>query len=359
MRGVPVYVGPSWIAIGVILTYAYTPVIRDAAPSTARSTAILAAAAFSVVFAGCILAHECGHTVVSLALGHPVRRILLFALGGVSEMDTEPERPRDELLIAGAGPIVSLLISLVAWAAGSAVDTHSVLGALLFLLLWSNLLIAAFNLLPGLPLDGGRLVRAALCGFGMSGPTATVAAAWTGRVVAVLVALSGLFAERTTLGFASGVISVGLAAYLWFGAGLSIRAARLRARLPEIDVEELLRPGLYVPTDISVAEALRRAWERDVRGIVVVDADDTPTAIVDEKRITTTPAEQRAWLPVTSVARPIESGLLLPRGLDASTLLARMRAFPASEYLVVGVDGAPAGIIATRDFALRLNGGVA
>lgn len=349
------YVGPSWIAIGVILTYAYAPVIRGAVPAISETTSIIAAAGFSIVFAFCILAHECGHTLVSLALGHPVRRIVLFALGGVSEMETEPDRPKDELLIAGAGPLVSLLISLGAWAAGLAVDTHTVVGALLFLLLWSNLLIAGFNLLPGLPLDGGRLVRAALCGLGMTGPAATVAAAWTGRVVAILVAASGLFAERTTLGFASGLISIGLAAYLWFGAGLSIRSARLRARLPEIDVEDLLRPGVFVPTDLSIAEALRRAWERDVRGIVLVDSDDQPTAIVDEARITTTPADQRAWQPVSSVARPIEKGLMLPRGLDAQTLLARMRAFPASEYLVIAGDGTPAGIIATRDFAHRLN----
>jgi len=354
VRGVPIYVAPSWLAIGLLLTFVYGPVISDAVPSVNGTVAYLAALGFAVVFAFCILAHECGHTLVSLALGHPVRRIVLFALGGMSEMDDEPDRPRDELLVALAGPVVSLVIAGVGYLATLGLPDGSLAGALFGLLGWSNLLIAAFNLLPGLPLDGGRVVRALLCLCRLRPAAATVASAWVGRVLAVAVALSGLLVERTTLGIAAGVVSLGLAAYLWFAAGLAIRSAQLRERLPEVDVGSLMRSGLFVPSDISVAEALRRAWERDVRGIVLLDAQEHPAAIVDETRVSRIPVTQRPWVQVSSVARPLTDGLTLPDDLDAAGLLQRMRDVPATEYLVLHADGTPAGIIATRDFARRL-----
>src|SRR5581483_8620203 len=87
VRGVPVYVAPSWLVIAALLTAIYAPLIRDAVPDVDANTAYLAAAGFALLFGGCVLAHEIGHTLVSLALGYPVRRVVLFALGGVSELD--------------------------------------------------------------------------------------------------------------------------------------------------------------------------------------------------------------------------------------------------------------------------------
>jgi CBS domain containing-hemolysin-like protein len=205
-------------------------------------------------------------------------------------------------------------------------------------------------------LDGGRLLRATVCAFGASRITGTRVAAWSGRAVAVAVAVSGLVADRTSLGFSAGLFSVGLAAYLWFGATQSLRIAGLLARLPDVDVVELLRPGLFVPADLTVAEALRRAWSGNARGIVLVDSADQPSAIVDETLIGEVPPDRRAWTPVTNVARPLEPGLMIPDGLDAPALLQRMRATPAHEYLVMRPDGTAAGIITTRDFARQLQG---
>jgi Zn-dependent proteases len=228
--------------------------------------------------------------------------------------------------------------------------------ALLGLLCWSNLVLAAFNLLPGLPLDGGRLLRGVVRAFGGSPLTGTRVASWSGRVVAVVVAVSGLVADRSSVGIAAGAFSIGLAAYLWFGATQSLKYAELMSQLPGIDLHELLRPGMFVPADVSVGEALRRAWESQARGLVLLDAAEKPSAIVDEARIGAVPPERRHWTPVLAVSRPLEPGLMLPDTLDARGLLRRMQATPAHEYLVVHPDGSAAGIIATRDFARRLRG---
>lgn len=361
-RGVPVLISPSWLVIGLLLTVVYGPLIDDSVDRISASTAYLSAFGFSLLFGLCVLAHELGHTTVSLALGHPVRRVVLFLLGGVSEIDGEPERARDELLIAVAGPAVSALIAGAAWLGFRATTPGTLLHVLLALLVWSNLVVAAFNLLPGLPLDGGRLVRGVVWAFGGSPLRGTKVAAWCGRVVAVLVALSGFVVRDGSVSFASSALSAIMGLYLWAGASQALRFANLTSRLHLVTVAGLLRPGVLLPSDISVAEALRRAAEGTgndrARGVVLVDAADRPSAIVDESRIGAVPPDRRPWTQAAEVARPLEPGLILPLGLEGRELLDRMQQTPAREYLVVGADGAPAGIVSTADFARQLQGRV-
>ena len=356
LRGVPVVVSASWLLTALLLGALYGPVLQDAVPAIDTVTAYAAAFGFAVLFGLCVFAHEAGHTLLSIRLGHPVRRIVLFALGGVSEMEHEPQRPRDELLIAAAGPLVSILLAAGAGAAYAAVPPGRLLTALLGLLLWSNAALAVFNLLPGLPLDGGRLLRAAAIALGARPLTGTRIAAWSGRAIAVALFMTGLLVERSAVGLAGAVFTAAVAGYLWIAAGQSVTVARLLARVPELTVGGLVRPGLLLPADLSVAEALERAWRGRAGGLVLVDAADRPTAIVDEARIGAVPPDRRPWTPVTSVARPLENGLTLPEHLGGEELLARMRATPASEYLVLRADGSAVGIITTRDLVQRLKG---
>jgi Zn-dependent protease/CBS domain-containing protein len=354
--GVPVVVSPSWLVAGLLLCAVYGPVLRDAVPGISASTAYAAAFGFAALFGLCVLAHELGHTLVSIRLGHPVRRVVLFALGGVSEIENEPERARDELLIAASGPAVSLLIAAGAGWAYSATPGGTLATALLGLLFWSNLVLAIFNLLPGLPLDGGRLLRATVCAFGASPLIGTKVAAWSGRFIAVALLASAFLLDRTSAGVLSGVFTAAIAVYLWVAAGRSVTIAEVATRLPGVTVNSLLRPGMFIRADASVAEALDRAWHARARGLVLVDAADRPTAIVDEALIGAVPPERRPWTAVSEVARPLEAGLTLPHDLAGDGLIERMRSTPAHEYLVLNPDGSAAGIITTRDLVQRLKG---
>ncbi len=354
--GVPVVVSPSWLFAGLLLCAVYGPVLRDAAPGVSTSTAYVAAFGFAALFGFCVLAHELGHTLVSIRLGHPVRRVVLFALGGVSEIEAEPERARDELLIAASGPAVSLLIAAGAGWAYHAAPDGTLLTALVGLLFWSNLVLALFNLLPGLPLDGGRLLRATVVACGARPLIGTKVAAWSGRVIAIALVVTGFLLDRTSAGLVSGIFTAAIAGYLWIAAGRSIAIAEVLARVPDVTVAGLLRPGMFIRADTSVAEALDRAWHARARGLVLVDGADRPTAIVDEALIGAVPPERRPWTPVSDVARPLEAGLTLPHDLDGDALVERMRSTPAHEYLVLRPDGSAAGIISTRDLLQRLKG---
>jgi Zn-dependent protease len=352
--GVPMYFAPSWLVVAALLTGYYAPVVDDAVTGVTTSTSYLLAATFAVLFAGCVLAHELGHTAVSLLLGNPVRRVVIFLLGGVSELERDPSRPRDEFLVAAAGPLVSLLIAGAAAGAYQLFGAATLPGVLIALLFWSNLIVAVFNLVPGLPLDGGRLLRAGVWAAGPSRLAATRVAAWTGRAVAVLVGASGLIIDRSSAGFAAGLFSIALAVYLWFGASQSLRVGELMDRLPGVRLGALLRPGLLVPSDLSVAEALRRVRSGNAGGLVLVDTADQPRAIVDEALIASVPPDRRAWTPLAEVSRPLTPGLILRVGLAGEELLSAVRATPAHEYLVVHEDGSPAGILAVADLSAAL-----
>ncbi len=352
--GVPIFFAPSWLLIAGFLTVYYAPVIRDVLDGASGSTAYALALVFAVLFALCVLAHELGHTAVSLVLGHKVKRIVIFLLGGVSEIEKEPTRPRDEFFIALAGPMVSVLIAAGSFAGVLAVRSHTAPWILLVLLFGSNAAVAIFNLLPGLPLDGGRVLRAVVWAISHSQFTGTRAAAWTGRVVAILVAVATLVIDRASWGFAAGLIGLLMAAYLWVAATQTLRTANLMEHLPQIHLAQFLRPGVMLPPDLSVAEALRRAWENQALGLVVLDSADRPSAIVDEARIGAVPAERRPWTSVAAVARPLEPGLILPVSLAGEALLEALQKTPANEYLVVNDDGSPAGVVASSDLVIAL-----
>jgi CBS domain-containing protein len=233
---------------------------------------------------------------------------------------------------------------------------------MLALLAWSNLVVAVFNVLPGLPLDGGRLVQAAVWALGGSRSSGAVVAAWCGRAVAVLLAIGVLAgnallsdqntASLTTLGAAA--MGFAVAAFLWIGASQTLRVTAVTAKAAQLSASSLLRPTLYLAAETPVAEALRRVAEVSASGLVVVDGVGRSRALVRENDLRRLEPGQRPWTTIGQFARPLEPGLILEDGLTGEELLSRVRATPASEYLVIGADGASRGILATSDLARAL-----
>ncbi len=354
--GVPLYFAPSWVLIAVVITITYHGLITDQVDGVSESTGYPVAFGFAIALALCVLGHELGHVAVGLALRRKVRHVVIFLLGGVTEFDEQIDRPRDEFLIALAGPFVSLLLGGVS-ALGYYAATPQTLPAVFWLLLlWSNLIVAVFNLLPGLPLDGGLVLRATVWGLGRSRLAGTRAAAWAGRGIAVLVVLPGLLLRSASWSLLTALVGVALGAFIWIGATQSLRQVEVQERLPALELTKLIRPGLFVPADVSVAEALRRTWATNSRAVVVVDSAHRPQALVDEGRISAVPMAQRPWVSVTEVARPIERGMVLPLAMSGSALLDAVRETPAAEYLIVHDDGTPAGILAASDLATAVAG---
>ncbi|MFG3249132.1 site-2 protease family protein [Streptomyces sp. NPDC048187] len=356
--GVPVYVAPSWFLVAILITWVFGGQLDRVLPELGAAR-YLVSLFFAVAFYASVLVHELAHTVAALRFKLPVRRIQLQFFGGVSEIEKEAETPGREFVLAFVGPLLSLVLSGVFYAALLPVQADSVPGVLLAGLMVSNLLVAAFNLLPGLPLDGGRMLRAVvwkITGKPMSG---TVAAAWVGRALAIAV-LIGLPLLTQSLGSGAAddvgmdtvmdaLLAAILAAIIWTGAGNSLRMARLREHLPELHARALTRRAVPVQADTPLSEALRRANASGARALVVVDADGTPASLVREAAIVGVPDHRRPWVPVSTLAQDLTDGMRVSAELSGEELLDALRANPATEYLVVEETGEIYGVLSAAD----------
>jgi Zn-dependent protease/CBS domain-containing protein len=345
--GIPVHVSPYWFIIAGVFIVIYANELSGSLQGT--TTRYLVAAAFVVLLYVSVLFHELSHSVVARGYGLPVRRIVLWPLGGVSEIDREAPTPGREFAIAAAGPALSLVLGGIGWGLYQVANT-GISGALIRQLVFANIIVGLFNLLPGLPLDGGRMLRAVIWLVTKKPNTATIAAAWTGRVLAL-----GLLAVPFFTGGLAGGDMVStlwvivIAGFMWTGATQSIKATRFRERLPALQARRLARKAISVPASTPLAEAVRRADEAGARAIVVVDHENTPIAIVNESAVTATPPERRPWIDVGALARTIDPSLVLNADIGGMALIDALRRAPATEYLLTEQSGEVYGVLAARD----------
>lgn len=195
IRGITIGIHYTWLIVFALLTYSLA---NDAFPSispgwTTGQYWIIGAVSSILLFAS-VLAHELGHAFVARSKGIPVRSITLFIFGGVAAIEREPDRPRDEFLIAAAGPFVSLLLGLASlglWYVTR--DRQDILATVFVYLGLSNLILMAFNLIPGFPLDGGRIFRAIVWAITKSFQKATSIAATIGTGIGILFIAVGVY----------------------------------------------------------------------------------------------------------------------------------------------------------------------
>jgi Zn-dependent protease/CBS domain-containing protein len=348
--GVPLFLSPSWLFIALLITLTYSELVQQTVDNISPAGSYAVAFAFAVLLAISLLAHELGHTAVSLAFGMPVKRVVIFLLGGVSEIEKEPDGPAQEYLVAVAGPLVSLVLAAAGGCLLPLTDSGTIARTMIFLLVWSNLAVAVFNLLPGLPLDGGRMLRAVIWKFTGRPTSATIAAAWVGRVLALALLAIPFFSGSLAGGdIVSTLWVVVIAAFMWTGASGSIKASRFRERLPALQARRLARRAVAVESSTPLAEAVRRADEAGARAIVVIDHESKPIAIVNEAAVSATPPQRRPWLDVGSLARTLDPGMILSADLQGMGLLDALRRTPSSEYLLVEPTGEVVGVLAASD----------
>jgi Zn-dependent protease len=365
--GIPIVVSPTWFLIAAFITVYFGGQLDGAVVGHTTLGArigtgrYLVAFGFAVLLYLSVLLHELAHSVVAKHFGLPVRRIVIYFLGGVSEIEREPETPGREFAVAVAGPALSFALAALFWAVWKVLpettDTSSnllIVTVSLVGAVWSsNLVVGVFNMLPGLPLDGGRVLRSAVWALTRKPMAGTLTAAWTGRALAAGVLLFAIWkgssqnqggADLYTIMWAAFISS-----FIWIGATQSLTVARLRDRVPRLQVRTLTRRAVPVTADLPLSEALRRASSVGARAVVIVDHDGRPTGIVHEASVTATPLERHPWIQVGSLSRALRPGMTLTTELSGESLLAALRASPASEYLVTEPEGAIYGVLAAAD----------
>ena len=337
--GVPVELAPSWFLLAALVVFSYGPVL---ARSDGRAQGYLSAAAFALLLLASVLLHEVGHCVAARLLGLRVRRISVSFLAGLTEISDPPQTPARAFSVSISGPAVSVLLTGVAYGVAHALPYGSASRQLAALIAVSNGGLAVFNLLPGLPLDGGGVLRALVWRLSGSSSTGTVVSAQVGRVLAVLVVPLSIVAvprllggQLSTVGVVTGAF---VALFLYAGSTAALRGARVEGRLQGVHAGALARPALVVPATLPLGEALRQAHAARLHAMVIVDGAGRPRALVSEAAVTAVPEHRRPWIPVGDLARPLEDGLLLEPALAGADLVEAIRRTPASEYLVRGPE---------------------
>jgi Zn-dependent protease len=350
IAGSDVLVSSSWFLVAGLIAVIIAPAVEAAQPGLGPLKYV-AGVAFAVILYLSVLLHEASHAIMARRYGFPVTSITLHFLGGMTAIEGEARTPRQEFFIAVVGPLTSIAVGAVALA----LRPFTPEGLLLMAvdgLAGANLLVGILNLVPGLPLDGGRVLKSAVWRLTGDVHRGTIVAGWAGRVTAVAVLLWPALQEPlfdTSPEILDVALAFVIAAFLWSGATAAMSSARLRSRLPDLVARELVRRTLAVPDDLPLAEAVRRAKESGAGSLVTVSSGGVPVGVVSEAALHAMPEDRRPWVSVSAVARTIEDGLRLPADIHGEDLVMAISRTPADEYLLLELDGSLCGVLSTAD----------
>ena len=338
VHGVEITVDPSWFIFAAVITYllgqSFTAQPFPVVGSTAAGYALGMLGA--VLFFVSVLAHELSHAVVAQRKGIQVPRITLFIFGGVAWIAEEPHSAGDEVKIALAGPALSFVLGALLLGLGTLANRAGSAGAesLFRTLGGANLFLGLFNLLPGFPLDGGRVLRAAVWGATGDMAKGTRVAATAGRVIAVLMILTG-GAETLIRGDLSGVWLVFIGLFLYQSAQAAYRSVTKPASVPVVG--QLMTPApMWIPAATIVDDGLyqRLATSRD-RAFPVVGDNGMIAGVLTAEAVEATPRD--AW-PFTSAAQlmaPMHAGMVAGPGEALGAVASRLPMNPVGRFVVL------------------------
>jgi Zn-dependent protease len=335
-------------------------------PALVWSVALLAA----VLFFASIVVHELAHALVARRSGTPVRRITLFVFGGMAHMEREPPSPRAEFLMAAVGPLVSLIIGISATLVGSALASDVIyrygdepvlmmraLAPGATLLLWLgpiNVLIGLFNLIPGFPLDGGRVLRALLWWSSGNLERATRWASWVGRGVSWVLMAAGI---SMLFGLTVPILGAGMTQGLWLlligwflnnAARASYQQLLVRSAFEDLTVADMMRRHpLLVAPELPVDELVRDYFmQSDQQAFPVVGIDGKLLGLVEMTQVRRIPRSDWSLTRTRDIMTPAEAVEAVTPEEDAVHAL---HSLADHEQVPVVVQGRVAGVLQRQD----------
>jgi Zn-dependent protease len=348
IAGVPVHLHPSFLVLGALVAILIDPLIRSDLPTASATEVHLVSTAIGALLLLSVALHELAHAIAGRALDIPIIGVHLWGLGGSTALSREPETPRAQYYVSVSGPLVNLLLGGIAALVWQATEIGTMPHEFGLRLAAANAMLAAYNLLPGLPLDGGQIVRAGVWALTGDKVTGLRVAGYGGLLTAAFTALLAL--SETRNGGDYGLFTFLIAVFIALQAQQALRAAGIARRLPTVVAGALARPAFLVGEDLPLAEALRRAAAGG-RTAVIYGTSDRPDHVLSEVLLAQVPTQRRPWVPLSSVVRP---ALPLDAQLSGEDLLDALRRDGPREHVVMNGDEL-VGVLRTSDVAAALN----
>jgi Zn-dependent protease len=349
VRGIPIRVHPSWLAVyGLIawtLAIGYFPRVLPEVPVATHWIGALVAGLLLFVS---VFLHELSHSLVALGYGIPVSSITLHVFGGVSQMEREPDRPGAEVSIAIVGPLTSFGIGIACAIVAPLVEAGSVAAAIVRYLVFVNVAVGIFNLVPGFPLDGGRVLRAVLWKIkgDLAGATRTASRVGSGFALVLI----GLGVWQALAGeFLGGLWFVAIGLFLRQAASLSYQQLVVRRALASRRVADVMtREVVQVPPGLSLAQLVDDYfWRHHVTSFPVVDGGRL-VGIVSLRDLERVPREGWPATTVRQVMRPITGQVTATPGESLWHAFAKVSQNGLGR-LAVGENGRLEGYLSDKD----------
>lgn len=350
IAGIEIGINYSLMLIALLVTYQLASlVLPTRAPDYSDQVYLVASLVGAVLFFGSILWHELAHALMARFYGIPVRRIVLFFLGGVAEIEREPRKAHQEFWIAIVGPLSSLVLGGIFMGVSYIWNNHSVIVEVFYWLGIINVILAVFNMTPGFPLDGGRVLRALLWWISGKYLWATRWASYTGQGFAALMILSGLgslFFQNALFG--SGIWTILLGLFLMNAAKTHLQSAHVRHGLSGILVGHLVRPRTNVQPHwpLSYALDMMSVGSGASAATVVDNGELVGILTVENLRL----MSHSMWgnLTVETAMTPIGRIQTVDAASDLYEILQSLD-LKRQPYLLVTSDEQPLGVISHRD----------
>jgi Zn-dependent protease/CBS domain-containing protein len=369
--GINVDIDWSWFFILLLVTWNLAAAILPALhPDWGFGLNLIVAVVASLLFFLSVLLHELAHSLVARARGLPVRNITLFIFGGVSNIEREPPSPGTEFLVSIVGPITSLVLGVLFLFLGGAIATGSQmiqdvpgtlaqLGPLSTILLWLgpiNIILGIFNLIPGFPLDGGRVVRSIFWQLTGNLRQATRWATWIGQGIAWLFIITGIamaFGVEIPFlgsGFVSGLWLAFIGWFLNNAAVQSYRQVVVGDLLDGVPVQRVMRAQVpVVPPNIPVSRLVDEyLMGTDERAFPVMDEGRGLAGMVCLEDIRKIPRDQWENIRVAEIMTPASKLEQVTPNEDVSTALNKLAQRDVRQMPVVQ-NGQLVGMLRRRD----------
>jgi Zn-dependent protease/predicted transcriptional regulator len=350
IAGIEVRIDSSWAVIALLITYSMYLRLSVLYPELSGGGAVGLAIVSAVLFFGSVLVHELAHAVVSQARGIRVQDITLFLFGGATRARVESRGPGDEFLIALVGPLTSgILAGLFGIIAGLGGDVLSrPLAGTLGYLAWVNLVLAVFNLVPGFPLDGGRLLRSAIWKATGSLSRATRIASVSGQAVGWLLVAGGV-AFLLAGDLAGGIWFAFIGWFLVQAARSSYQELQLRNLLRGVEAEDVMAGSLLrIPPDLTLQQAVDGYFMRYDHSAFPVDEHGRTIGLLTLRGVRRVPSQEWSTRRVREHMVPLDDQVLVAPHARMDDVLGKLEDGEANRVLVVQ-DGEVVGIITPSD----------
>lgn len=356
IAGVAIRIDYSWFIISVLIAWGFVGLYSDQVPSVSDGTHWLMGILSAVLFFASVLGHELSHSLVAIRKGIGVDSITLFIFGGVARIKKEATSPGDEFQIAIAGPVASIVLGGVLLGVGVLSDQMGVpTAAMIFQTLGIlNIFLAVFNLLPGFPLDGGRVLRAIWWKATGDVLKATRAATRAGSLVAALLAAYGVF--RIVAGeFFGGIWIILIAMFLYQAAQQSYRQQLIRSTLEGMTARDLMSTEVdTIPGNLTLDQAVDDYFlARRHSAFPVVGYGGDVEGLITLQMVRDVPREQWPETRVRASMIEPQEGLIASPDEPLISLVDRMSENPTGRFLVM-TDGELIGILTAADLSRRV-----